>query len=87
MLRVCWPVPWLFGGGALTWVVPFQKTCWNVGMPAAQVTPGSPHMCCRPIWVSKLPRSDAMFGLPNESMMAIVMPCPWFPAEYSAGRL
>ena len=45
-----------------------------VGTPAEQVTPGSPHMCGRPIWVSKFARSDAIFGLPNESMMAIVTP-------------
>src|SRR5215469_8226989 len=87
MLRVWLPVPLLPGGGALTWVTPFQKTCWNVGIPAEQVTPGSPHMCGRPIWVLKLPRSEAMLGLPNESMMAMVLPCPSSPAAYRAGRL
>ena len=81
------PAPLLGGGGALTWVLPFQYTCWNVGIPAVQVTPGSPHMCGRSIWVSKFPRSEAMLGLPNESMMAMVMPCPASFAAYSGGRL
>ena len=85
--RSCRPVPWLFGGGAFTSVFPFQYTCWNVGIPAPHVWPGSPHMCGRPIWVSKLARSDAIFGLPNESMIAIVTPCPSSPAAYSGGRL
>ena len=86
-LRVCRPAPLLFGGGAFTWVFPFQYTCVNVGIPAPHVAPGSPHMCGRPIWVLKLARSEAMFGLPNESMMAIVTPCPSLPAAYSGARL
>src|SRR5215470_11332432 len=87
MLRVWLPVPLLPGGGALTWVLPFQKTCWNVGIPAEQVTPGSPHMCGRPIWVLKLPRSEAILGLPNESTMAMVTPCPSLLAAYKGARL
>src|SRR5215467_2379157 len=87
MLRVWLPVPLLPGGGALTWVWPFQKTCWNVGMPEVQVKPGSPHMCSMPIWVLKFARSDAMFGLPKESMMAMVSPCPLCPLSYSGCTL
>src|SRR6516225_9802360 len=83
----CWPVPLLPGGGDFTWVCPFQYTCWNVGIPAPQAAPGSPHMCGRLIWVSKLARSEAMLGLPNESMMAIVTPWPSSPSAYSGGRL
>src|SRR5215469_4878862 len=86
-LRACCPVPWLPDGGAWTSVLPFQKTCWNVGIPAEQVTPGSPHMCGRPIWSLKLPRSEAMLLLPNESMMAMVMPWPSSFAAYKGGRL
>ena len=85
--RFCSPVPLLPGGGAFTWVFPFQYTCWNVGIPAPQAAPGSPHMCGRPIWVSKLARSEAMLGLPNESMMAIVTPRPSCFAAYSGPRL
>src|SRR5215469_423041 len=47
--RACEPVPLLFGGCAFTSVLPFQNTCWKVGIPAVQVWPGSPHMCGRPI--------------------------------------
>ncbi len=86
-LRSCWPVPWLFGGGAFTSVFPFQNTCWNVGVSAPHARPGSPHMCGRPIWALKLARSEAILGLPNESMMAIVTPCPLCWAAYSGSRL
>src|SRR5579859_2066406 len=75
------------GGGDFTSVLPSQYRCWNVGVPAPQAWPGSPHMCGRPIWVSKLARSEAMFGLPNESMMAIVTPRPSSFAAYSEPRL
>src|SRR5215468_1033219 len=40
-------------------------------------------MCDVPIWVLNTFRSEAMFGLPNESMIAIVTPVPSFPAEIS----
>ena len=43
-------------------------------MSLAQVTPGSPHMCGRPMAVLNTFRSDAMFGSPNESMIATVTP-------------
>src|SRR5690348_5332802 len=79
-LRFCRPVPLLPEGGALTIVFPLKYTCWNVGVPAEQPTFGSPHMCGRPIWVLNTFRSDAMFGLPKESMIAMVTPCPACPA-------
>src|SRR6266404_8808411 len=50
--RACEPGLWLPAGGAFTSVLPSQNRCWNVGVPAAQACPGSPHMCCRFIWVS-----------------------------------
>src|ERR1700758_1110345 len=70
------PGLWLLGGGDFTSVLPFQYRCWNVGTPDPHDWPGSPHMCGNFIWVSKFARSDAMFGLPNESMIAIVIPWP-----------
>ena len=86
-LRACKPGFLAPAGGAFTWVLPSQKTWVNVGVPAAQLAPGSPHMCGRPNWVSKLARSEAMFGLPNESIIATVTPWPWLPAAYSGERL
>jgi len=44
-------------------------------------------MCGVPIWVLKFARSDAMFGLPKESMMAMVSPCPLNPPAYSGFTL
>src|SRR5205823_5414253 len=70
MLRVCVPVPLDPGGGAFTMVLPSQNSCWNVGVPLAQVAPGSPHMCGSPMAVLNTFRSDAMFGSPKESMIA-----------------
>ena len=69
-------MPLLPDGGAFTSVFPFQYTCWKVGVPEPHAWPGSPHMCGRFIWVLKLARSEAILGLPNESMIAIVTPCP-----------
>ena len=55
-------------------VLPFQYTCWNVGMPAAQVDARlAAHVRQAHLGVEHA-RSDAMFGLPNESMIAMVTP-------------
>jgi len=85
--RACRPMFWLPGGGAFTSVLPSQNRCWNVGIPAPQAWSGSPHMCGSPIWVSKLARSEAMLGLPNGSMMAIVSPRPSSFKAYSGVTL
>ena len=87
MLRVCDPVPLDPGGGAFTTVLPSKNSCWNVGMSPVQVTPGSPHMCPIPMALLNTFRSDAMFGSPNESMIATVTPCPSLPCAYSGPRL
>ena len=70
-----WSVP-LFGGGGVGGGDPCTLRMLNAGIPLVQVTPVSPHMCCRPNWVSKLLRSDAMVDEPNESTSAIVLPAP-----------
>jgi hypothetical protein len=44
-------------------------------------------MCGVPIASLNTFRSEAMFGLPNESMMAIVWPRPSFPAAISGVTL
>ena len=52
MLRVWLPVPLLPGGGALTWVLPFQKTCWNGKTQVKSPPPGShgPGLQDRTAW-------------------------------------
>src|SRR5258706_12483773 len=82
MLRVYEPAPLDPAGAALTTVVPFQNTCWNVGAEPPQLAPASPHMCGRPIWVSNTPRTEAMLGPPNEPMLGIVWPRPSCVAPY-----
>src|SRR5207248_1147174 len=66
---------------------PCRCSTLNVGMPAAQVTPSSPHIDCRPNAVLNTCRSCAMVSLPYESTIAIVWPRPVSPPSYSGCRL
>jgi hypothetical protein len=47
--------------------------------PDGLLGPVSPHMCGSPNAVLKTPRSERIVSDPNKSMIAIVLPCPWFP--------
>ena len=47
-LRSSWPVPFDVGGGASVDGEPCTCRTLKLGMPAAQVTPSSPHIGCRP---------------------------------------
>jgi hypothetical protein len=58
------PVPLLLDGGALVAGEPCRWNSLKVGMPAAQATPSSPHIGCRPKAWSKTCRSWAMVSLP-----------------------
>src|SRR5947207_12956159 len=81
------PVPLLLGGGAFVGGLPWSASVSKVGMPAVQVTPASPHLCCSPNAVSNTFRSLRMVSLPNESTITIVCPRPVTPRAYSGPTL
>src|SRR5580765_750395 len=80
-----WCVP--FPGCGFVAGEPLIASSLNFGIPAAHVTPSSPHIGWRlNAWLNTC-RSCAIVSLPYESTMAIVMPLPSQPALYSGPTL
>src|SRR5690349_448836 len=75
------PVP-LFGGGGVGEGQPWKQTMSNRGDCDAEqfadgsLGPVSPHMCGSPNALLNTPRSCLIVEAPNESTIAIVLPCP-----------